>query len=406
MLDFFKKYLFRSKQLLGVECHQTEGRTVYQVIWLRRQGKEIVIDKTITDIHNLGGLKNQLKEDIPIILSINVRGIIHRIIENSTNNLEQLTQQVFPNVNPQDFYTQKLDIESGGLISIARKNLINGILEDFKKANLNVLAIYLGAWQLQYAYPILRKGKTVQTNTHLIEFSGNRIQSFSAEAQVLNSITKINEEDIPDKCLVAFSVGLSNIQNLGASGIEVANLSANQEDFFYKQLFRTLGFGILGFFFFGLLANYLLFNSYQNANKELSLELSRKEALIQERDTLKARYQEQLKLFGGESSGKASKTAFYADQIAASLPSTIQLNELILFPIIPQDDYTQRGRPPQYEKSKLVIRGNCQSTVFYNNWKRAVKELFWVESLRSINYQDITEDLGEFELEIYIKNSK
>ncbi|MCH2045925.1 MAG: hypothetical protein MK212_17545 [Saprospiraceae bacterium] len=401
-----KKYLFRSKQLLGVECHQVEGGTVYQTIWLRRQGKEIVIDKTITDIHNLGELKNQLKEEIPIILSINIRGIIHRIVESSTSSLEQLTQQIFPNVNPQDFYAQKLAIESGSLISIARKNLIDGVLEDFKKANLNILAVYLGAWQLQYAYPLLRKGKTVQTNTHLIEFSGNQIQGFSTEAQTLHSITKINEESIPDKCLVAFSVALSNIKNLEASGIEAEKLTANQETFFYKQLFRKLGFGILGFFFFGLLANYLLFNSYQNANKALNFELSRKEALIQERDTLKSRYQEQLKLFGGKNNGKASKTAFYADQIAASLPSTIQLNEFILFPIIPQDDYTQRGRPPQYEKSKLVIRGNCQSTVFYNNWKRAIKELFWVESLRSVNYQDITDDLGAFELEIYIKNPK
>jgi len=146
------------------------------------------------------------------------------------------------------------------------------------------------------------------------------------------------------------------------------------------------------------LVNYFMFSSYQESNASLETELFAQEILVQQRDTLKAQYMRKSEVFGN---GEQSNLSFYADRLASSLPSSIELVELAIYPQVKTSYYDEREQP-NYQTGKIVVEGQCFGIVYYNNWKRALKELDWVESLHHISYQDIDEDTGAFTLEITV----
>jgi hypothetical protein len=146
-----------------------------------------------------------------------------------------------------------------------------------------------------------------------------------------------------------------------------------------------------------------LFEKYNTKQQELKVELAQQQNLLTQRDTLAKKLQQKQAVLGDQSNLGQSKSSFYADQLAASLPNSMQLTELLVFPKIENKSYNNEEEIPRYQNNKIIIKGQCQASVFYNNWKRNIKDFDWVEKIHNLSYQNDKNGVGVFALEITIK---
>lgn len=404
MWERFKYKLMQTKQLAGIEAVQlVDGSFVYNLVILERKKDTADFLFKQADINNIKELQKQLTLDIPIVLVLNIKGIIHRKTAQVFSSNQEALSSVLPTANAEDFYIQQHNLAEGNILSIVRKSVIAETIAQFKSLDLTVLDIYLGSFLVENIYAsIVYKDAIISTYTHNLSFEKDHLADYqiSTTPSIENSL--IGDQQISNKLLVALAAAYQAFAQPFGQNMAIPQLTTLQEDFLYKRLFRTLGIAILGFFFIGLLINFLLFSSYQEQNNKLNFELGHKELALARRDTLKAQYREKMAVLGDQLQLEGSKVSFYADQLAASLPSTIQLTTLHIFPALKEDNYAEEGQVPQYQNSTIHLKGQCKGSVFYNNWKHSLEELHWIKSLHNISYKNINEDVGLFELEIEI----
>ena len=137
--------------------------------------------------------------------------------------------------------------------------------------------------------------------------------------------------------------------------------------------------------------------------KELKVELTQQQTLLTQRDTLAQQLEQKKAIFGNQMNIGNSKTSFYADQIAASLPPSMQLINMTIYPVIESDTYAVEEKAPRHKTNKINIKGYCQASVFYNDWKRSIQTLSWIKSIENISYQNDQNGTGIFELEITLQ---
>jgi hypothetical protein len=57
----------------------------------------------------------------------------------------------------------------------------------------------------------------------------------------------------------------------------------------------------------------------------------------------------------------------------------------------------------KYEKEVITVKGVSHNSIVYNEWIKKLQTLEWVKTVKHIDYKDLTIELGEFELKIFIK---
>lgn len=400
-------YFLSSEKVAGVEFLQNAaGEAIYLVILEKKKNKaEISITKR--DIDSWQTLKKLIGADCPVFLSINTKSIIHRKIEGSSGSESNALQIIFPNAVAGDFYIQQTSISDAEIISIARRDVIDKIITELTNAEIPLLHVSLGPFHaISNTLDYLQTLGSLRLNTHLVLLKENKIIDFQAIKFEENSSSpiRIGENTVDSDLWLAFSLAASGMSEPKETGINSDGILWQQSEFLNKKIFQSLGISLLGIFFIALLLNYFAFSHFQEKNNGLKATLQHKEFLLKQRDTLKAVYQKKEAFLGGTAVGKASKTSFYADQLAASLPSSINFTELTIFPLIVDKNSSQSElKMPRYETDLIKIKGQCKGSVFYNNWKKSVQELFWVKEIHNLYYKDLDEDTGVFELEIRIK---
>lgn len=405
IIENINNILYRSQRVAGIEYLQTNQGFIWQVVVMEIEKKKAIFHKTAAKLDSLQAVKEVIGKDTPVFLSINSRSVVHKKVTGTSGSDANALQQVFPNAALDDFYIQRLEIQGGEIVSIARCDAINQILDSIVSEGLSVLHLSFGPFPVSNLLPLLPTQDSIALSSHILSLQQQQISDFQSHSTPISGSQRIGETDnLENELLVAAAMAVLGLSDLRAAGIPAALITQQQSEFLYKKMFQALGLGVLGFFFIALLASYLLFSNYQTANVKLETQLQHKEFLLKQRDTLRAQYQRQSTFFGDNKSGKLSKLSFYADQLAASLPSTIQFTTLQIFPeIIDKNRSATEAVIPKYESSIIRIKGTCRGSVFYNNWKKGVQELFWVGELHNLHYQDLDEDTGAFELEIKVK---
>lgn len=396
--------LNRSKRIAGVEYLQDGPQSYWQLVVLERKGQKADFVEQRTDLESWKAVQEIIGKDTPVFLALNSRVVIHRKLEQLSGSDQNAIQSVFPNASLDDFYMQRLVVAGGEIISVARKTASNEVLEEAKKAGLNILHLSLGPFAVGNLLEVLPLMDSLALNTHVISIENQQISDFQTAKPSKEQQIKIGEETINQALLTAAALAFMGISDLAAEGVETEAIQANQSEFLYKKLFQTLGIGVLAFFFIALFANYLWLNNLEKKNEQLSTQLAQKKYLITQRDTLRSSLAKKTDLFGESSLGQVTKVSFYADQIGASLPSSIQLTELNIFSKIKEKTPSAEPTIPRFERNIIRIKGRVSGSVFYNNWKKAVEELHWVDKIHNISYQDLDEDVAAFELEIRIKS--
>ena len=130
--------------------------------------------------------------------------------------------------------------------------------------------------------------------------------------------------------------------------------------------------------------------------------LSKKQAELALLDSLEKTYEEQEDFMQLTQVNKASKASFYADRIATSMPVGIQLLEMEVFPLKGKKTDYEQGDVLQYDPRSILIRGQCDNSLVYNQWIRELEQIDWASTVEHLTYKETGTSQKEFELRIVI----
>jgi hypothetical protein len=400
-----QELIYSREAFAGVECLQKEGKLCYNLCILKKEKNSAKIVLQQENILSLSELKEILKEDLPIFLGINIKGILNRVLDYVPNSKEDALTAVFPSAKEDDFYVQQVETDRNALISVVRKDSVLEVLNAFEAAELWVVNAFVGPFWVEEILPILPAYvQTIQLGEQVLKIESQHITGLSKSDSIRQELFSIGEDRVSESLSLALSMAFLAITQPNIQGVEADLIHEKQTNFYYKKLFHYTALIALAFFFVALFTNYLLFEHYNGQEQSLKMEVSQQQSLLNQRDDLAKKYNDKKMLLGDQLHLGQSKSSYYADQLAATLPSTLQLTNLVLFPSIKEKGYSSEESLPRYDNQTIIIEGQCQASVFYNNWKRSLEELDWVASIHNLSYQNNKNGQGVFKLKITLKN--
>jgi len=399
-----KELIYSKEAFAGIECLQREGKLYYHLCILKKEKNSAKILLQQENISSLSELKEILKEDLPIFLGINIKGILNRVLDYIPSSKEDALMAVFPSARTEDFYLQQIETSQKALISVVRKDTILELLKDFEAAGFWVINAFVGPFRITEILPILPAYiKNIQVGRQVLKIENQQIVGLNKATTTSQEFLNVGEDRVSESLLLALSMAFLAITQANIQGITADVIKEKQTNFYYKKLFHYTALVALAFFFVTLFANYLLFEHYHDQQKGLKVEVSQQKSLLNQRDNLAKKYKDKQSLLGDQLHLSQSKASYYADQLAATLPSTLQLTNLVLFPSVKEERYRSEETLPLYDNQTILIEGQCQASVFYNNWKRSLEELDWVASIHNLSYQNHKNGQGVFKLQITLK---
>ncbi len=404
MLNFLDKYKFiKGQAAFGVELvFSTKESYTLIALELASNKEGIEVSRRFLDT-SLEEIKKENIKKLPIYFSVGGKGVIHKKVKTDDNiKHQELLNQVLPNASINDFYLQKSKLEEFECwVSVIRKDVLDKLIKKIEDLGLFGVQIYLGPFVLENTIPLLDK-ITLLTTSHELLIENNMIIQLDSLGSVSNGEEyNLEGEIINSHELIAFGTALSHfIPPNGLTSIEASEVFEIQQEYYYKNKYVTVGFAMLVLFFVITIINMLIGNSYQDTNNELQYQVNSKKQYVDELAILREEFNIKEQFVQNSGVTQASKISFYADQIALSVPESIQLNQLFINPLTKR---INKAEDIHFKYNKIKISGTVAKSIALNNWVKQLKKYEWTDDINIISFvQDNLQHAGEFELEIYI----
>lgn len=405
-VDF--KNIIRSKTAVGVEVILLpENAYEINVVVLKKIKSILAIEKQKEGIVSFEELAQLIDPKLPIILVLNGKGIIHRKVTFFENDTQvTLLNKVLPNANLNEFDLQETSISSSqGFVSLIRSSIINEIIEQLKKNKLTgIVGCLLGPFVINNLLPLINtdiiSNEQLRFSSYQLQIREQQITEIGSTEEEEEEAIQIGDDRIQPKLLIAFGAALSYF--LGAdAGIAKSELIDNiKEEFKQKQKFEFIGWSLLIAAFSVLLVNYFVFNNYWTKTRDLSSTLASNQSALNRYDTLKVEFEKKKEFLQQNGLLENSRTSFYADKLAGSLPSSIQWIDVNIHPV-KKKQVNDETEGFFFENKSIKISGKCQRSTDLNDWMKEVKLKSWISSVTLLNYtQDNATDDGLFLIEI------
>ncbi len=405
--------IIQNKTAVGVEVILLpEGGYLINAVVLKKTKASLNTDKQKEGIADFEELAEFIGTELPIVLVLNGKGIVHRKISFSENDTAlTLLNKVLPNANPNEFDLQQTLISPTQVfISLIRSSVINEVLEELKKNKLtNIASCLLGPFSVNNLLPLINKNGIANGqfnfNAYQLQVTEQQIADVTITAtEKINEDVFIGDEAIHSKQLIPFAAALSYFTGADAGIINSEDINAVKEEFKQKQKFKLIGSALLVFTFTVLLVNYFTFNHYWTKSRNMGTELTLNQSALNRCNNLKAEFNRKKEFLEQNGLLENSRTSFYADRLAESLPSSIQWIDVNIRPVKKKQD-AEETEGLLFENKLIKISGRCQRSTDLNNWLKEVKAKSWISSVTLLNYkQNSAADDGLFLMEIKLIN--
>lgn len=389
------QHIIEGSTYQGLEVFGLEDKTFYSLLKVKKKKGELdtVYEKVFESIE---GLAPHVEKKKALFLVINSSKVLKKQVSvDSKLNLEQSVVQAFPNLDLENFYYEVLDAKEFGIVSIGKKEYVNQTLTELKSFGIVPARISLGISDLQNSIPYL-KGSNIQgSNFRLISINSQDFKFESKSSAEQNNI-KISGLSLSSAGLLSFS---SILGYLGGPHKNSNVIELNQK---YKNSFqnsRFFDFGIkrgLGFILGVLLINFLAF-SYYHAKVQSMETVSESERQLSMLKTIKDRVgskEERLHKLLGSSS---SKSTFYMDRIAAGLPNSIQLDQMVYQPLLKP---VREGKLIELDQNNIRISGYSKDKIQFAQWTEALEQEDWTGKVEILSFEYASNNTDKFIVKI------
>ncbi len=398
----------KNTSIAGVEViYLPDGKTIFHGSVLNKSKASIDIVSSFEGIENLEIVKNNLPEKTPVALVINGKGIIHKKTNCGEKDTDKtLLQKVLPNANTEDFYIQKTQvINSSVFVSVMRKSLVDDLLKDFDKNGISVVSCSFGPFCVNAILPLIESTSAdfeLKFSTHSISVKDQNIENYQVvQNEDLPASLNIGSNKVNQALVICFAAAFQYFIKDESLQVGIPAIATGKEEYKQRQLFQLTGWGILIVFLSVLMINYFVFNHYWNKKNEISSKVSMNQAELSKLEKLENEVTEKQQFFEKTGLLEASRTSYYADQLAQDLPNTIQLTMLDISPLVKKINVEESI---SFLAKTIEVSGNCKKSNELNNWIKIIKKKKWVNEVALLNYsQDKSKDDGEFSIELKIK---
>lgn len=334
------------------------------------------------------------KKTINACLVVNTEQVLSRVSTQPSGNVEQNIDQLFPNLEVNQFYYQSHDYQGQKFISISRKSHIDAIVEALEKLSIYVNDICLG----NTIVSVLDKFSTLKSLT-----------TSNASIYIENGLSVKKQNDLTTETYTIEGIDVPNLHVLSFLGAVHQNLSLfdsenNLSDIVksshdeYKQ-YLIFYYGIrsaVAILLLALMVNFYYFNSYydyvsNNPNVE-------NESLKTTFANLKAEVDQQDKLINQILQNQSSSTSQIINDVIKTLPANIELS-VIAFQALRKS--IKKGKPIELNLGEVIIKGDTRENESFATWNTALENLNWVKNVTITKFDAIeNSDKHQFELKI------
>lgn len=387
-----------SKSTAGVHLVIDEtGQRLLRAVILKKSGRSVVIREKFTDPFDIDEAEQYFSGNIPVILSLDGEGIIHRRISVAADSDPLL--RVLPNANPADFYVQTAP---GGdsllLVSFIRADIIRDVLNEFSSKGINIVKIFLGPLSVNFIIPVIEPEGKINAGQYDLTTENGVLACFEPSLSAKDEVIKAAGEEIENHLLIPYSNAISWFTSGDCNITASADLTA---DSYYRHIFqRRISLAVTGFLaavFLMLLINFFVFSSFRSRLASLQsqyrsgLELVDRVNILQEELTGKQILIKENNLLTG------TRYSYYADVIGASLPANIVLTEMEINPV----QNAGGAREISVIPGKILVKGKSQSGQILKGWMDTLKSETWIKSVEMSSYtQENISMPGNFLIEI------
>ena len=325
----------------------------------------------------------------PLRISINGKGIIHkRIAYTEDLGIPALLQKMLPNAKIEEFYVQHTQPVNGHvMVSVARKDSIDELLQEFKKNKLEVTSCTFGPFCISSILPLMKfsaaLAEEIYLPGHTITIVDRQIDNYSSSENIDPSPIEMAGENLEPSLVIPFAAAAGHFIGSDLS-ISIEHTSAQAEEYRQKKIFQLAGAGLLALLFAVLLTNYFVFDHYWKKKRSYEAQYSGNQDALQKYSKLQAEYDEKMTFLQSSGLLEASRASFYADRIAIDIPASIQLTEMNICPLMKQ---ASEQDALHFRAKEIQVQGNCRQSNQLNEWIKTIKKKDWVSEVELLNYK-------------------
>ena len=373
----------------GAEVHlKQDGSYDVRLLKLSLRKKQIQIDGK----KRYSGTAAKITDfmlDEPLAVTLTGKGVLIKKTARLEVASAQTLQHLFPTLKLDEFYVQHFPVETHSFVAIVRREIADAVMAVFKKQGAEVLMLSLGAFAVDQVIPQLNSyGDT-------LKFDGHHVVLNEAKEWIDYSYTpgtadgfplKIDIETIPEEFLLAYATAFQLFlhDRLDVVEVEADAIKDRLTGLSAKLKFKQYGMAMVFFFFALLMLNFLLLTGYTSSNEELMSKAGRQSYIFENRAKLEQDVKEKEALVKKLGWNKGYKYSFLCDQIGASMPKDITLDELQINPLVGSGIALVKEAP--LELGSMKIKGQTGSVYAINGWIYELKQMSWVKDVELEKY--------------------
>ncbi len=389
-------------QCVGLSIYvNNDGKRCFQLLLLEKQkgGDLTVLAKE--RFEQLAEVKEWLTEypTAPIVCLLDGKSVLVRFLPTSGDSTgldrSKILKQVVPTGKEEEFIINSYFTDTGIITAVSRIDYVSQIINEFKEEGVQVLNIALGLpgyVQFESYFNTDQIGQLAY-GQYTIEKGSSGYTAISRKPNVDNEL-QLGEYRLTHHEIPAFGVAAQYFMPTNAV-LDIEEVTPEQKEEHYNhQLHKVLMMAIPGILLVLLLINTLVFFNANSQNAVLK-EASAGKQLMYKTYTEKKKQYDQRKAIIDQLNSANSHFAFISDQVGGAVPSGIILTDMSVFP------YVEKGRVKQFEREKLVIKGESNNATVFGRFIDKVERLSFVED---IAYQDYSfnnrKGKGVFHIEV------
>ncbi|MBC6999651.1 hypothetical protein [Cytophaga sp. FL35] len=389
--------IVNSKIFSSVEICSKNGETVYHVLIAKKSKDELVVE-SFESSDSLQKVVKIIGKNIPVIISINTDNVLSKTVDAKlTSSNEAVIDHTFPSINVSSFYFEIVTLKPHRLVSIVKRNYADKYLNEFKRHQLNIISIHIG-------YSSINK---ITNHFHNVELVGSNYGFFVDE----NHNSSKFEYTEKQREYQFGGVSLTNNSLLTFSSI-LAYLSPNQnstnfdslkKEFrtnFYNRSLYQKGIKIsLVFFLIILLLNFFIYEDYREKITELDLTSqlnSNQLNKLKKLETEVLKKKDRVEILTATSN---SKSTFYLDLLAKSVPTEILLSQLEFQPLLKP---LRQSKEIELDKDIIIIIGTTPNGNHLSKWVAELEQLLFIKNVETVSYEYLSKASSKFTLKLVL----
>ncbi len=391
-------YMAYGKTYCGVDYCSLEGSETIRATLLKKNKNTLDVSGAF-ECDGIEGLSQRLPKGQHVHLSVNGQQVLTKIVDGNHPEAIKTVHRAFPNLDLDGFHYEVLQQKGSSMVSICRKEHIEGLLDRFKERKIWIKGFSLGIMPLATVLRYLNDGGLALSNGQKVILANGSITGIQASPGSSGSLKKldVNGIEVPEEKLLSLAGALRGFLGSGTlSNFGEVNGSLDAAHKGHRFTSLSLKFG-MGSILLLLLINFGFFNYYFEKTGQLA-QLSQvnqesKASLLHLTETVdrKETMVEDLIKNG------RSKSSFYVNAIVSLMPESIRLNGIDYQPLLKR---LKENEPVQVDGNRILVSGSSLDSNGFSKFIRALEALEWTDKVDIVDYGTESGTISTFIIKI------